>query len=150
MSEPSKKKGKPEERSKRPSSPGDSPLTLTPFDVSPDSAAWRDLTPRNITSSDPEEREDALLDEAIELTFPASDPIAVSPLRKERTTAPGSPETRALDKAIELTFPASDPIAPPSVSKVEGAAPVRADQPKTTGAAAKGRPPGESVGSKHR
>jgi hypothetical protein len=130
---PSKKRDEPVEWSERPSSPGDSPLTLTPFDLPPNSAAWRDRTPRNITSSDPEERENALLDEAIELTFPASDPIAVSPFHKEHAaTTPGNPQTRALDKAIELTFPASDPIAPSSVSKVEGATSVEANQPKAT------------------
>lgn len=94
-----------------PSSPGDSPVELTPLDVSPDVAAWRDLTPRNITSQDPDEREDALLDEAIELSFPASDPIAVTPLPTVRMeTKSHKQEDKELDDAIQMSFPASDPV----------------------------------------
>lgn len=37
-------------------------------------------------------KSDALLDAALEMTFPASDPIAVDPLiARQRTTAPGAP-----------------------------------------------------------
>jgi hypothetical protein len=73
-----------------PSSPGDNPVELVPKDVSPENAAARDLTVRPIASPDPEEREEALLDEAIEETFPASDPIAVpayDPTREKRKPA---------------------------------------------------------------
>lgn len=59
------------------SSPGDSSLVVTPKDVSPDNATARDLIHRNLMSDDIDEREEALLDDAIDLTFPASDPIAV-------------------------------------------------------------------------
>jgi hypothetical protein len=59
------------------SSPGDNPVELVPKDIPCDAAAARDLTERPIASPDPEVREEALLDDAIEDTFPASDPIAV-------------------------------------------------------------------------
>jgi len=59
------------------------------------------------TPSDPED----LLDDALEHTFPASDPIAERPAPDQ----PLDPEEQAqedlLDCAVELTFPASDPIA---------------------------------------
>jgi len=53
---------------------------------------------------DPVERE---LDEALEDTFPASDPIAVTP-----NEAPQREPDAAVDEALEDTFPASDPPAP--------------------------------------
>lgn len=55
----------------------DSP-SVTPKDVSPHDAASRDVIARKTTSPDPEEREQELLDDAVELTFPASDPVAVA------------------------------------------------------------------------
>ena len=68
--------------SQLPSSPGDSPVFQTPKDVDPNDAAARDVTERNVNSDNPAERQEALLDEANELTFPASDPIAVPSLNK--------------------------------------------------------------------
>jgi hypothetical protein len=59
------------------SSPGDDPLVVTPKDVDSNVATARDVRVLPVTSPDPEVREEALLDEAIEETFPASDPIAV-------------------------------------------------------------------------
>lgn len=59
------------------SSPGDNPVEVTPKDISPNDAAARDMHVRPIASPDPEEREEALLDDAIEDSFPASDPIAL-------------------------------------------------------------------------
>ncbi|CAP41893.1 hypothetical protein [Bordetella petrii] len=53
---------------------------------------------------DPIERE---LDEALEDTFPASDPIAITP-----EEAPQRDSDAAIDEALEDTFPASDPPAP--------------------------------------
>jgi hypothetical protein len=50
---------------------------MTPHDVQPDQAAWRDRTERKISATDEETRIDALLDEANDLSFPASDPIAI-------------------------------------------------------------------------
>ncbi|HYD94994.1 MAG TPA: hypothetical protein VEC01_06685 [Noviherbaspirillum sp.] len=60
------------------SSHGDQSASQTPKDVSPQDAAARDVTDRNTCSTDPEEREQAQLDDAVELTFPASDPVAVT------------------------------------------------------------------------
>jgi hypothetical protein len=91
MSKSKKSAGKEQEADldKLPSSPGDDPLVVTPKDVPPDAATARDVRPLPVTSPDPIEREEALLDEAVEETFPASDPIAVPPLE----------ETRAITKA---------------------------------------------------
>lgn len=55
----------------------DSPVE-TPKDVSPRDATAKDVVERNVTSSDPDEKQQAQLDDAVELTFPASDPVAVS------------------------------------------------------------------------
>ncbi|OGB26636.1 MAG: hypothetical protein A3I66_03580 [Burkholderiales bacterium RIFCSPLOWO2_02_FULL_57_36] len=63
---------------KRFSSQGDSPVEMAPKDVSPKHATWQDRTERHTKSKDQDERADALLDEASDLSFPASDPIAVS------------------------------------------------------------------------
>jgi hypothetical protein len=57
---------------------GNNSRSMTPKDVSPQDASAKDLTERNINSSDPDEREEALLDDAVEMTFPASDPLAVT------------------------------------------------------------------------
>ena len=80
MSEPSKDMSKTntDKSQKRVSSHGDSPVERIPKDVSPEDATWKDRTERNLTSDDEEEHTDALLDEASDLSFPASDPIAVS------------------------------------------------------------------------
>ncbi|MGZ5856239.1 MAG: hypothetical protein ACXWJK_03275 [Burkholderiaceae bacterium] len=59
------------------SSIGDWSASVTPKDVSPDEATSKDVIERKIHSDDLEERQEAWLDEAIELTFPASDPISV-------------------------------------------------------------------------
>lgn len=59
-------------------SPGDNSLSVTPKDLSPGDAAAKDLTERHLCSSDPEEKQQELLDDAIELSFPASDPPAVA------------------------------------------------------------------------
>ena len=60
------------------SSHGNNPLSVTPKDVAPQDAASRDVVKRKLDSADPEEREQELLDDAVELTFPASDPLAVT------------------------------------------------------------------------
>ena len=57
-----------------------------------------------------EVHEEALLDEAIELSFPASDPIGELPVATTRSGCHDC-EEMMLDEAIELSFPASDPIA---------------------------------------
>ena len=66
-------------------SPGDNSPAVTPKDVSPDAAAAKDMTERKICSENVDEQEEELLDDAVELTFPASDPIAIpSPDTLER------------------------------------------------------------------
>lgn len=61
-----------------PVSPGDNPLSVTPKDVAPGDAAARDLMARHLDATDPDEKQQALLDDAIDLSFPASDPPAVA------------------------------------------------------------------------
>ena len=61
---------------KETSSHGINSASQTPKDVSPQDAASRDVTERKMCSDDPEEKEQELLDDAVELTFPASDPLA--------------------------------------------------------------------------
>ena len=55
---------------------------------------------------------DEVLDEAVALTFPASDPIAVEVAyaRGKALEAMPSPD-QVLDAASEMSFPASDPIS---------------------------------------
>lgn len=60
-----------------PSSAGNDSKSVTPKDVSPQDAAARDVTERKTRSNDPDEKEQEMLDDAVELTFPASDPIAI-------------------------------------------------------------------------
>lgn len=70
--------------SKMPSSHGDSPRVETPKEISPEDASWSDRTEREISADDDDTRTDALLDEAIDLSFPASDPIAIPSSPTER------------------------------------------------------------------
>lgn len=102
-----------------PSSPGDSPQEMTPKDVSPEHATWADANERKIASQHPVEREEALIDESSELSFPASDPPAELPssAKSLKETQCEDEEEELLDEAIELTFPASDPIAVTSITK---------------------------------
>jgi hypothetical protein len=67
----------PDQRDEPTSSHGDNSRSLTPKDVTPQDATHRDVTERKMNSKDLEEKAQALLDEAVEQTFPASDPIAV-------------------------------------------------------------------------
>lgn len=77
----SKSKRKAEEDKKQPqeqnASPGNNSPSVTPKDVSSDAASARDVTERKICSDNVEEQEEELLDDAVEMTFPASDPIAI-------------------------------------------------------------------------
>ena len=61
-----------------PGSNGDNSLSMTPKDVGPGDAAARDQVARHMDSADPEERQQEALDDAIELSFPASDPTSVA------------------------------------------------------------------------
>jgi hypothetical protein len=60
------------------SSFGNNSASVTPKDVSPQDASSKDVVEREITSPDPDVKEQALLDDAVEMTFPASDPLAVT------------------------------------------------------------------------
>lgn len=65
----------------RSSSPGNNPRSMTPKDVAPTDAAARDEKQRQLALDEAarDEYEEEMLDDAVEMTFPASDPIAVSP-----------------------------------------------------------------------
>jgi hypothetical protein len=52
--------------------------SVTPKDIDPGMASAKDVIERHLDSTDPEERQQELLDEAIDLTFPASDPLSVA------------------------------------------------------------------------
>ncbi len=56
----------------------DNPVSITPKDVEPGDAAAQDQFERRLDSPDPDEKQQDLLDDAIELSFPASDPPAVA------------------------------------------------------------------------
>ena len=76
----------PEDKNERelPSSQGNNSKSVTPKDVSSQDAAARDVTERKTCSDDPDEKEQELLDDAVELTFPASDPIAIPSPDKDK------------------------------------------------------------------
>lgn len=59
------------------SSPGNDSVSETPKDLQPEDAGTRDLHERHLNSPDPEERQEEQLDDAIDLSFPASDPPSV-------------------------------------------------------------------------
>jgi|GEM_PF-2279808 len=58
-------------------SPGNNSVAQTPKDVAPHQAAARDMTERKIASKNRAEKQEALVDESVDLSFPASDPPAV-------------------------------------------------------------------------
>lgn len=94
----------------RASSPGPVSRAVTPKDISPQDASWADRSERDFHAGDCVQRQDAWLDEAIELSFPASDPVAELPQVPAPVPTRDSQEA-LLDEAIALSFPASDPIA---------------------------------------
>ncbi len=96
-----------------PSSAGDSPQQLPPGDVSSKEASVAERTKQKIASANQQQHDEALLDDAVEQTFPASDPVAELPAAHEHGQygAGCDEEEESLDHAIEMTFPASDPIA---------------------------------------
>ena len=99
-----------------PSSMGNSPQEMIPKDISPKDASWADLHERKLRSDNLGEHTEALLDEAVDESFPASDPVAEMPCThgSQQYGAGSDEEEESLDHAIEMTFPASDPIAIPS------------------------------------
>lgn len=60
---------------------------------------------------DPLERE---LDDALDDTFPASDPVSIDTGKDPEDRRPGRDQ---VDEALEDTFPASDPVAPAQPGK---------------------------------
>ncbi len=84
----------------------------------PDSAAAKAGQPRPGHAA--RDHEEALLDEAVDESFPASDPIADLPAA--HLDCPSSPGDDAkedlLDDAIAMTFPASDPVAIPNEAEL--------------------------------
>ena len=80
---------KSEEDSHAQSSFGDSSLSVTPKDVNERDASAQDMTQRDLQSDEPDQKQQDLLDEAIDLSFPASDPSAISSGRT-RITVPKS------------------------------------------------------------
>ncbi len=76
-----------------PGSAGNNSLSVSPKDVMPGDASARDLTTRHLDSTDPDERQQERLDDANDLSFPASDPPAVTGgiTRIERPSQPSPP-----------------------------------------------------------
>jgi hypothetical protein len=60
------------------SSFGDTSLSVTPKDVEASDASAQDITERHLQSDNAEEKQQEMLDEAIDLSFPASDPPATT------------------------------------------------------------------------
>jgi hypothetical protein len=68
----------PEDEQQEPtSSPGNQSKSVTPKDVGSRTASSKDVRERKIASSDEDEKVEEQLDDAVEMTFPASDPIAI-------------------------------------------------------------------------
>jgi hypothetical protein len=80
---------KSEKDSNAQSSFGDTSLSVTPKDVNERVASAQDMTQRDLQSDEPDQKQQDLLDEAIDLSFPASDPSAISSGRT-RITVPKS------------------------------------------------------------
>jgi hypothetical protein len=72
------------------SSHGDNSASVTPKDVAPQDVSSRDVTKRPTDSADRSEKEEAQLDDAVEQTFPASDPVA-APNHVTRIDVPKQP-----------------------------------------------------------
>lgn len=127
--------GKESRSSSLPSSPGDTSQAVTPKDVSPKDASWADVHERNIASHNKQEHEEALLDEAVDESFPASDPVAEMPAThgSQQYGAGSDEEEDSLDQAIEMTFPASDPIAIPSSEEMSHEKDLRQHPPHPSG-----------------
>lgn len=80
---------KSEKDSNAQSSFGDTSLSVTPKDVNERDASAQDMTQRDLQSDEPDQKQQDLLDEAIDLSFPASDPSAIASGRT-RITVPKS------------------------------------------------------------
>ena len=73
-----RKAGKAEDDPHSQSSFGDTSLSVTPKDVNDSFASWQDMTERNLQSDNPDQKQQDMLDEAIDLSFPASDPLSIA------------------------------------------------------------------------
>jgi hypothetical protein len=58
-----------------------------------------------------EDEEERDLDEALEETFPASDPVSIGVDKPRRAPAPPLTQGQQLDEGLEETFPSSDPVS---------------------------------------
>jgi hypothetical protein len=87
--QPSPQIDKSENDSHAQSSFGDTSLSVTPKDVNERDASAQDMTERDLQSDEPDQKQQDLLDEAIDLSFPASDPSAIASGRA-RITVPKS------------------------------------------------------------
>ena len=76
--DPNKKADKAEGDLHSQSSFGETSLSVTPKDVTDQDASAQDITERHLQSHNPDEKQQDLLDEAIDLSFPASDPPAIA------------------------------------------------------------------------
>ena len=119
MSNLNKTAAEDEDKQKTTSSHGNDSKSVTPKDVSSKDAASRDVRARKIQSADKDEKEEEQIDDAVEMTFPASDPISVDPNSITRIEkAPEKPdasedhqnrslktkgESAALDKELKQT-----------------------------------------------
>lgn len=121
------------------SSPGDLPQELISKDISPNDAAWADLHERDIKANALKKHTEALLDEAVDESFPASDPVAEMPSThgSQQYGAGNDEEEEMLDHAIEMTFPASDPIAMQSSEELHHEKDLRKSRPDRTGSPAR-------------
>ncbi|MGN6703818.1 MAG: hypothetical protein ACTHKB_12770 [Burkholderiaceae bacterium] len=76
-------------------SPGTESVSQTPKDVATDQAAAKDVTKRNLDSKNPDERTEALIDDASELSFPASDPPAIASSTRIEKPQSGSDQSKS-------------------------------------------------------
>ena len=64
--------------------------------------------PHHLPEEDQVERD---LDEGLDETFPASDPVSIGIDKPKHVPASKSAETKRLDEGLTETFPASDPVS---------------------------------------
>lgn len=105
---------KPEKKQDEKFEPASSEATPAPapVDTEPEPKLAEVAPEGNITTLAADAHLEVLLDESIEASFPASDPVAAPALPETlEVKACRDPQEDLLDEAIAMTFPASDPIA---------------------------------------